>query len=66
MIVDFIKAGKVDVNILKGIKEAKIGKIKDRLSMYENLQLALVELKDLGISMVALQKLVNHLVHKMP
>src|SRR5690606_19210106 len=60
MIVDFIKEDKVDVSQLKGIKETKLHKIKDKLSMYENLQLALVELKDLGISMTSLQKLVSH------
>ena len=60
MIVDYIKQDKIDTNKVKGIKATKLKKIKDKLSMYENLQVALVELKDLGISMNALQKLVNH------
>lgn len=60
LIVDYIKDNKIDVNKVKGIKEAKYTKIKNKLSMYDNLQLALVELKDLEISMVSLQKLVDH------
>lgn len=60
LIIDFIKENKIDVQRLNGIKEAKLKKIKNKLTMYENLQIALVELKDLGISMHALQKLVRH------
>jgi exodeoxyribonuclease V alpha subunit len=60
MIVDFIKAGKVDMNQTKGIKEGKMTYIQNKLSMYENLQVALVELKDLEISMNALKRLIDH------
>lgn len=60
LIVDLIQNDHVDINNLKGIKESKLSKIKEKLSMYENLQLALVELKGLGITMSALQRLVNH------
>ncbi len=60
MIVDEIKHNKIDVSKLKGIKEAKLLKIKEKLSMYDNLKLVLVELSDLDISMNALKRLVNH------
>src|SRR5690606_18265308 len=50
MILDYIKENKIDVSKLKGIKEARYSKIKERLTMYETLQVALVELSDLGIS----------------
>lgn len=60
MIVDFIKEGKVKLEDLKGIKEAKAKRIIERLTMYENMQIALVELKDLDVSMNALQRLIDH------
>jgi exodeoxyribonuclease V alpha subunit len=60
MIVDYIKEDKIDVNKLKGIKEARLRKIKDRLVQYETISVALVELKDLGISLNSLQRLINH------
>lgn len=60
LIIDLIKEKKLDLTKLRGIKESKAKRIIDRLSTYENLQLALVELKDLGVSMNALQRLVEH------
>ncbi|MCA1025702.1 ATP-dependent RecD-like DNA helicase [Cytobacillus kochii] len=59
-LVDLIKEGNIDINLLNGIKEAKLEKITSRVLMYENLQLALIELKGLGITMTALQRLVSH------
>lgn len=60
MIVDYIRENKIDLTKLKGIKEGKFKKIVENVSTYENLKLALVELKDLGISMNAMKRLVNH------
>lgn len=60
MIVDHIKEDKIDVNKLKGIKEARLRKIKDRLVQFETISVALVELKDLGVSLNSLQRLINH------
>lgn len=60
MIVDIIKAGKVDVNNVKGVKEKKLKQVLGKLTMYENLQVALIELKDLQISMNSLRNLVDH------
>lgn len=70
MIVDYIKEGKVDISNLKGIKTKKLNKIKERLTQFETMSVALVELKDLGITLNSLQRLINHfgsqemLIHK--
>lgn len=59
-IIDYIKQNKIDLNKLKGIKQSKFDKIKENVNMYDNLKVAMVELKGLDITIKAMQRLVNH------
>lgn len=59
-IIDYIKEDKIDINKLNGIKEKKYQKIKEKIKEFESIQIALVELRDLGITTKSIQKLVKH------
>lgn len=59
-VLDLFEKDEIDYSNMKGIKESTYGKIKQKL--LENLEIneALVELKDLEISFIAMQKLIKH------
>lgn len=60
LIVDLIMGDKIDIAKTKGIKEASLAKIKEKVKENASISILIAKLDDLEISVNAISKLVDH------